>query len=272
MPFDEVDAARVAARDADAAAVEAEAGAGATAVLHGMLATLAEVLGELDRRLVSIEGAVHRREEPDPDAALDAVHDRLDRLTAAVDGVGAALREAGSAADDDPDTALDALDAVAARLEARFDVLEARLPAVEALLGPVQRVEATLREVHSAVVEGMLEVVSRQTRLVEDVQRAVVAARGAGGGDTDRAALREELERLEVALRGQTAEITGQARSVADVVGALDGRLRDIAEGVRAVSQHAGALAAVPKRLEALREELSGFTRGPGSGGVAHSA
>lgn len=184
------------------AVLDSEAGPGATAVLQGMLGTLAEVLGGLERRLVALETLP---------GAVEGIGRSLRELTDAINAAGEGEDEQEKAADAARTGAvLDALDAVAARSEAGLEA-------------------------------GLADLTSRQAAL--------------------QTTLREGLERFEVAMRGQAAEARGEATSAADVVGRLEGRLQDIVEGVRAMAQHAHALAALPARVGALCEEVEALRR-----------
>jgi hypothetical protein len=186
-------------------ALDAEGGTGATALLHGILATLSESLERLDRRLVALESATEGR---------------LTRMEEGVSALTDALRAATEAeADVGPDEGRD---------EARDELLHA----LDATAG---RLEARLEEVRDAMP-------------VPDPEEGV-ATRAVLRDEIDRwgRSLHDEIERLGVLVRGQVAEVSGQAASVAAVLGRLDGRLHDLVEGVRVTAQQARALRREPE-------------------------
>ena len=219
MLYDNGSTAEVSAAEMAAAritpALDAEGGTGATALLHGILATLSESLERLDRRLVALE---------------EATEERLVRVEEGVGALTEALRAATEAeAAPEPDDSLE---------RARDELLHA----LDAVAG---RVEARLEEVRDAVP-------------VPDPQEAA-ATRAALREEIDRwgRSLHDEIERLGVLVRGQVAEVSGQAASVAAVLGRLDGRLHDLVEGVRVTAQQARALRTLDGEPEPVPGTLS---------------
>lgn len=216
MLYDDVSAADVSAVEMAAArmtpALDAEGGTGATALLHGILATLSEALERLDRRLGTLEAATEGR--------LTRVEEDLTTLTEA-------LRAASEADDADHD-------------EDRDDGRDEVLHALDATAG---RIEARLEEVRDAIPEP------------DDGAGARAAVRD----ELDRLGhtLHDEVERLGVLVRGQVAEVSGQAASVAAVLGRLDGRLHDLVEGVRVTAQQARVLRLADAEPDATAEPAS---------------
>ena len=216
MLYDQTSAAEMAAARITPA-LDAEGGTGATALLHGILATLSESLERLDRRLGALEGATEERL-----ARMEGrMAEGLDALTEALRAATEAEPEPDDSLDRARDDLLHALDAVAGRIEERLEEVRDAVPLPDPAEGAATR--AVLREE-----------IDRWGRSLHD-----------------------EVERLGVLVRGQLAEVTGQAASVAAVLGRLDGRLHDLVEGVRVTAQQARSLRQVDLEPEQVPETLS---------------
>jgi hypothetical protein len=265
--------------DYDASAVDAAAGPGATAVLHGMLATLSEVLDGLDRRLAAMEGAIDgvrvdalaervARVESLLDARLAELSGGRDRTAEALAAIGSgvghlvARLDQLAEADDEPEpepepdrigpvaAAAERLEAAVAGVAARIDALPVPEPPPlpeKVDLGPVLDRIAELGPVLDGIAELGRAVADRpvEVRVDVDLDRIVALLEAHG------AAVRDEVTRLDTLLRGQVAEVTGTAGSITDVLGRLDGRLHEVVDGVRALQRRADA----PARLTAVNGE-----------------
>ena len=238
------------------AVIDADEGPGATAVLHGMLATLSEVLGGLDERLDRLE------------ARLDQVVGGRDRAADAVAALGVNVSSLSArfdellAGDDEeppPPAPVIDLDAVAGAVVER---LRDRLDALDALVADSAREAAHRAELLDGMRHGLAEdVAGRLSPAVVALPQQVAVA------------LAEQVAALTASLPEQVAaalqaRVDAIAATWRDDLAAVAGFLPEQVGG--AVREHVDALAAaLPVQLaEAVRERVDAMA-GSVSAGVA---
>lgn len=165
-------------------ALDAAGGPGATALLHGILATLTEALDRLDGR-------------------LDGLERRFDEL---------------AAVEDEP-------------------LPEPPPPPPPVDLSPIEEGLTELGRAVGAVADRPVEV-----HVDVDLDRVVSLL------DEHAGAVRAEVARLEMLIRGQVAEVAGRTGAITEVVGRLDGRLHEVVDGVRVLQRRSDE----PVRLTAV--------------------
>lgn len=244
-----------------------QADAGTSAVVHGMLATMAEVLERLEDRLSTLEATVvgqttatrtaaQRMATELPDAVIEPLQARLERL----DGLGARLAAVEEAVTRPDTSALEArIDALAAAVEhqpgpdlsalhARLEVLAA---AVENLPGPdLGALDARLDALATAVENLPAPDTSALEARLDALAAAVenLPAPDLGPLETRLDALAGAIAATQVSPGVVAAEVRAAvAETMAEAQGAmLDERLAAVTAGIADLLTTAGAPPADP--------------------------
>lgn len=232
-------------------------------------------------------------------AALSATSAAIEvTLAASASEVRHAMADAVTSMATGQDQVSRAIDQLRVVVDGQGSTAGALQAAIEALAGTV---EATAGSINGAIGEGFFDAAARHAAVVEGLQRlgavidgeradmdglqaamaAIVASSERAGTITgqvaellleNRAALRDEVERLDAAVRGQVEMIAGRTMSTEQVVLSLDERLRQLdllVQGIGASLQSAGqtsgeiedalgdAVSTVRADLESLRASAS---------------
>lgn len=227
----------------------AEGAVGGTALLHGTLGAVAEVLASLDRRVAAVEAALaDRAEDQATVAALRAALDRMD----AVSRVEADLAAVRAALVDHP----------AARLQETVDRIGAKVDAFVAQPGPgpaLAMVAAGLAERFEIRTQALVELIEQESAFARTLGVAIegsmeslvafVEGRQAGLDtllDTVRSlAVGVERIGLRVEVAGERATAGGPPRTVAPDDGLATELGRQAAELGRVVESARAVMAAL---------------------------
>jgi hypothetical protein len=231
--------------------------------LQGMEAVQAETAAQTDEAGVQRHGALSAalgKLETGIEAqrvAADAIEGLLDAVVRSVESSAGELRS--SISDGFFDVAArqtgfhKVLDRTAIGVEADREMLAEVRTSVQALLQANSGADAVAGRIGGLLADQAAAIV----QLVDGVVTDAVESRHAALAQD----LSDQLTSLQTALRGQVSEVGGRASSMAGMVGALDGRLHELIDGVRSVNTAIQASAGVRGAVEALRDDLDELRR-----------